>query len=152
MATMPSHRYPPFPALKLPDRNQALIEPMTVETKIRFFRHLAQLGFKEIEIGFPASSQVEFDFTRKLIEENLIPDDVTIQVLTQSKEDQIRRTFEAVKGAQRVIVHLYNSTSTQQRRFVFKADKKGVTEIALSGAKLIQAIAAEHLETRWTFQ
>ena len=173
MATMPSHRYPPFPAIKLPDRkwpnrtlttaptwcsvdlrdgNQALIEPMTVETKIRFFRHLAQLGFKEIEIGFPASSQVEFDFTRKLIEENLIPDDVTIQVLTQSKEDQIRRTFEAVKGAQRVIVHLYNSTSTQQRRVVFNADKKGVTEIALSGAKLIQEIAAEYPETYWTFQ
>lgn len=170
---MNHHRYLPFPAIELPKRrwpnnriikapvwcsvdlrdgNQALEEPMDVDTKVRMFLHLVALGFKEIEVGFPASSQTEFDFVRRLIAENLIPDDVTIQVLTQAREDLVRPTFDALVGVKRAIVHLYNSTSELQRRVVFVLDKPGIIKIATDAAKLISSIASEYPETDWTFQ
>jgi 2-isopropylmalate synthase len=172
-ATMPFHRYQPFPAIDLPDRqwpsrrltqapmwcsvdlrdgNQALVEPMGPSQKLRLFNTLVEIGFKEIEVGFPAASQTDFDFVRLLIERGLIPDDVTIQVLTQSREHLIRQTFEAVKGAKRVIVHLYNSTSELQRRVVFGLDKAGIAAIACEGAKLVRECAAQYPDTDWTFQ
>ncbi len=170
---MPFHRYQPYPAIQLPDRrwpsrrlktapswcsvdlrdgNQSLIEPMSVETKLHLFQHLAAIGFKEIEVGFPAASQPDFDFVRKLIDENLIPEDVTIQVLTQARQELIERTFESVKGAHRVIVHLYNSTSTLQRRVVFGLDRDGVKSLATQYARLIKVLAGQQPETRWVFQ
>src|ERR1700738_5142904 len=109
-------------SVDLRDGNQALIEPMDPERKLRMFQHLVHIGFKEIEIGFPAASQTEFNFVRQLIEQNLIPDDVTGQVLTQARAELITRTFDSLKGARRAIVHVYNSTSTTQRRVVFKID------------------------------
>ncbi len=173
MATMPFHRYQPYPAIRLPDRrwpdqilavapiwcsvdlrdgNQALIEPMDGATKRRMFEALVKIGFKEIEVGFPAASQTDFDFVRMLIDDHMIPDDVTIQVLTQAREPLVRRTFEALRGVKQAIVHLYNSTSTLQRRVVFGLDRDGITEIAVEGAKLIKAIAEETPETRFTFE
>ena len=173
MKTMPYDRYQAYSPIRLRDRtwpdrklttaptwcsvclrdgNQALIEPMGVETKLRLFQHLIAIGFKEIEVGFPAASQPDFDFVRKLIEGGLIPEDVTIQVLTQARDRLIERTFEAVKGAQRVIVHLYNSTSTLQRRVVFGLDPDGVKSLAMQHARLIKVIAKLYPETRWTFQ
>ncbi|HVW29830.1 MAG TPA: 2-isopropylmalate synthase [Polyangiaceae bacterium] len=161
-------RYKPFPAIDLPNRtwpsrvierapswcsvdlrdgNQALIEPMGFERKIRMFELLVAMGFKEIEVGFPAASNTEFDFIRRLIDERRIPEDVTIQVLTQAREDLIKRTMDSVRGARRAIVHLYNSTSTLQRRVVFGLDMAGIVGIAVRGARLIKELAATMPET-----
>jgi 2-isopropylmalate synthase len=157
--TTPNPKYRPFPAVKMtrrawPDRtidrapiwcsvdlrdgNQALAVPMSVEEKLEYFALLVKLGFKEIEIGFPSASQIEFDFTRRLIDENRIPDDVWVQVLVQSKEELIERTFESIRGCPRAIVHLYNSTSPAQRRITFGIDKQGVIDIAVRGTKQIK--------------
>jgi len=173
MQIEPSRKYRPFEPINLPDRrwpgnvitkppvwcsvdlrdgNQALVEPMGPERKRRFFDTLVRMGFKEIEVGFPAASQTDFDFVRSLIDENLIPDDVTIQVLTQAREELIRRTMDSVRGARRAIVHLYNSTSTLQRRVVFGLEPAGITEIAVAGAKLIHKLAAEMPETEIVYQ
>ncbi len=173
MLRNPSDKYRAFAPIDLPDRrwpgraitappawctvdlrdgNQALIEPMDPARKLRMFHHLVRIGFKDIEIGFPAASQTDFSFVRQLIEENLIPADVTVQVLTQSRPELIARTFESLKGARRAIVHLYNSTSTTQRRVVFKLDRAGIIDIAVRGASLIRECAARQPETRWQFQ
>jgi 2-isopropylmalate synthase len=125
---------------------------MDADRKLRMFRLLVKMGYKEIEIGFPAASQTDYDFTRKLIEENLIPDDVAVQVLTQSREPQIERTFEALAGVRRAIVHLYNSTSTTQRRLVFGLDREGIKGIAVSGAKLIRDGVAKRPGTEWILE
>ena len=130
---------PVWCSVDLRDGNQALIIPMSLEEKLEFFQLLCKVGFKEIEIGFPAASETEYEFCRKLIEENLIPDDVTIQVLTQSREHIIAKTFEAIKGAKKAIVHLYNSTSKAQREQVFKREKSEIIDIAIKGAKLCKA-------------
>lgn len=166
-------RYRPFPRVNLKDRtwpdrviekapilcsvclrdgNQALIEPMGPASKLRMFELLVKTGLKEIEVGFPAASQTDYDFVRQLIERDLIPDDVTIQVLTQSREELIRRSFDAVEGARRVIVHLYNSTSELQRRVVFGLDVDGVIDLALTGTRQIQALASKYPRTEWAFQ
>lgn len=123
-------------SVDLRDGNQALIIPMSLEEKLEFFKHLVRIGFKEIEIGFPAASETEYEFCRKLIEDNLIPDDVTIQVLTQAREHIIAKTFEALKGAKNAIVHLYNSTSYAQREQVFRKSKEEIIELAVQGAKM----------------
>jgi 2-isopropylmalate synthase len=136
----------------LRDGNQALIDPMTIEQKMRFFETLVGVGFKEIEIGFPSAAQVEFDFARKLIEENHVPDDVTLQVLVQAREHLIARTFESLKGAKRAIVHVYNSTCRIQREKVYGKDKAEIKEIAITGAKLLVEYAAKYPETEWVFQ
>lgn len=166
-------KYRPFPPIQLPDRqwpsrvitqaprwcsvdlrdgNQALIEPMGADRKLRMFEMLVQLGFREIEVGFPAASQTDFDFVRFLVDQRLIPDQVAIQVLTQSREALIRRSFEALRGVKKAVMHLYNSTSPIQRQVVFGMDKAGIVEIAVSGARLIRDIAAEHPDTDWTFE
>jgi len=170
---MPIRKYRPFPRVDLPDRrwpetaisvapawcsvdlrdgNQALIDPMDVHRKRRLFDVLIKMGFKEIEVGFPSSSQPDFDFVRLLIEENLIPDDVTIQVLTQSRDELIERTFESVAGARRAIVHLYNSTSALQRRVVFGLDREGIVGIAVRGAELIKRLASDQRSTEFVFE
>ena len=162
MASLPIHKYQAFPPVDLPDRqwpgrtiteapiwcsvdlrdgNQALINPMGQEKKLRFFKHLVALGFKEIEVGFPSASETDFEFCRYIIDNDIIPDDVYIQVLTQAREELIRRTFEAVKGARNVIIHLYNSTSTLQRRVVFGLDGDGIKQIAVDGTKLCKELA-----------
>ena len=123
--------------------NQALVIPMSLQQKVDFFRLLVKIGFKEIEVGFPAASETEYEFLRTLIEQNLIPDDVTIQVLTQAREHIIRKTFEAVKGAKNVIVHVYNSTSVAQREQVFKKSKEEILQIAVEGAKLLKELTEE---------
>ncbi|MDD5796864.1 MAG: 2-isopropylmalate synthase [Oscillospiraceae bacterium] len=159
------HKYVPFKQINLPDRewpnktitkapiwcsvdlrdgNQALIDPMNLEEKLEFFHALCDMGFKEIEIGFPSASETEYEICRELIEGNHIPDDVTIQVLVQAREHLIKKTFEAIKGAKNVIVHFYNSTSTLQRKVVFHTDMEGVTEIAVNGAKLIKKLTDEY--------
>lgn len=143
---------PDWCAVDLRDGNQALVKPMTVAQKQRLFDLLVTLGFKEIEIGFPAASQPDFDFCRKLIEGNHIPEDVTIQVLTQARAELIERTYEALQGARQAIVHVYNSTSTVQREQVFGLDRAGIRDIAVKGAEQVRDIAARHPETRWTFQ
>jgi 2-isopropylmalate synthase len=169
----PSVKYRPFAPINLPDRtwpsrvitrppvwcsvdlrdgNQALIEPMDAERKLRMFRLLVKMGYKEIEIGFPAASQTDFDFVRKLIDENLIPDDVNVQVLTQARAPLIERTYEALEGAKRAIMHLYNSTSTTQRRVVFQLDRAGVRHIAVEAAEVVLAAARARPDTEWTFQ
>jgi 2-isopropylmalate synthase len=173
MKRMPIRKYRPFPRVDLPDRrwpetaitvapawcsvdlrdgNQALIDPMDVHRKRRLFDVLIKMGFKEIEVGFPSSSQPDFDFVRLLIEENLIPDDVTIQVLTQSRDELIERTFESVAGARRAIVHLYNSTSALQRRVVFALDPEGIVGIAVRGAELIKRLASDQRSTEFVFE
>ena len=139
-------------SVDLRDGNQALIEPMGIEKKLRFFSMLIELGFKEIEIGFPSASETEFSFVRKLIDDNLIPSDVKIQVLSQAREHLINRTFEATEGAKNVIFHLYNSTSTLQREVVFKKDKVGITKIATEGAELVQKLSEEYSKTDWQFE
>ena len=139
-------------AVDLRDGNQALIEPMDSDRKTRMFRLLCQMGYKEIEVGFPAASETDFDFVRELIEQKMIPDDVTIQVLTQSRPELIERTFEACRGAKRAIVHLYNSTSTLQRRVVFGMDYSGIVDIAVSGAKLVKQLADADPNTEWVFE
>ncbi len=135
---------PRWCAVDLRDGNQALIDPMTPERKRRMFELLVSLGYKEIEVGFPSASQTDFDFVRQLIEEDLIPDDVVIQVLTQSREHLIERTFESIRGAKQAIVHLYNSTSTLQRRVVFGLDRAGIVDIAVHGAQLCRKFAEDH--------
>jgi 2-isopropylmalate synthase len=134
---------PRWCAVDLRDGNQALIDPMSPARKKRMFELLVAMGFKEIEVGFPSASQTDFDFVRQLIEEDLIPDDVVIQVLTQSREHLIERTFEAIRGAKQAIVHLYNSTSTLQRRVVFGLDKEGIKDIAVHGAQLCKKYAEQ---------
>jgi 2-isopropylmalate synthase len=136
----------------LRDGNQALIEPMGADRKRRMFEMLVQLGFKEIEVGFPAASQTDFDFVRLLVDQRLIPDEVSIQVLTQSREPLIRRSFEALHGVKKAVVHLYNSTSPIQRQIVFGLDKAGIVDIAVTGARLMRKIAADYPDTDWTFE
>lgn len=138
-------------SVDLRDGNQALIVPMSLEEKLEYFQLLLKIGFKEIEVGFPAASETEFAFLRTLIEQNLIPDDVTIQVLTQSREHIIRKTFESLKGANKAVVHLYNSTSVAQREQVFRKSKEDIIEIAVSGAKLLKQ-CAEETEGNFQFQ
>lgn len=138
-------------SVDLRDGNQALIVPMNLEEKLEYFKLLVEIGFKEIEVGFPAASETEFAFLRTLIENNLIPDDVTIQVLTQSREHIIRKTFESLKGAKRAVVHLYNSTSVAQREQVFRKSKEEIIDIAVSGAKLLKE-CAEETEGNFQFQ
>src|SRR4051812_7595545 len=139
-------------SVDLRDGNQALIEPMDIPRKLRMFETLVQVGFKEIEVGFPSASQVEFDFLRKLIDEDLIPADVTIQVLTQAREPLIRRTFEALQGARRAIVHLYNATAPVMRKVVLGLDEDGIVELATSQARLFKELAAQQPQTEWVFQ
>ncbi|QQE87869.1 2-isopropylmalate synthase [Azotobacter chroococcum] len=169
----PSQKYRPFAPIALRDRtwpdqvidrapiwcssdlrdgNQSLIEPMDAVKKLRFFKTLVQVGVKEIEVGFPSASQTDFDFVRQLIEEGHIPDDVTIQVLTQAREDLITRTFESLKGAKRAIVHYYNATAPSFRRIVFNQDKAGVVEIAVDAARIIKRLADASPETAWRFE
>lgn len=136
----------------LRDGNQALIEPMNAERKLRFFEMLVKIGLKEIEVAFPSASQTDFDFVRKLIEEDRIPDDVTIEVLTQSREDLIRRTVDSVRGAKRAIVHLYNPISPAFRRIVFGMSRDEVKAIAVTGTRLIKQLTDECPETEWVFQ
>ena len=136
----------------LRDGNQALADPMDVDKKLMFFNLLVKIGLKEIEVGFPSASQTEFDFVRKLIEENLIPDDVTIQVLTQSREDLIKRSFESLRGAKKAIVHLYNATSPLFRRVVFDMDKPDVLTLARKGMGLLVSEAAAQPATQWGFE
>ena len=138
-------------SVDLRDGNQALITPMSLEEKLEFFKVLVKIGFKEIEIGFPAASDTEYDFCRALIEQDLIPDDVTIQVLTQAREHIIVKTFEALKGAKHAIVHLYNSTSLAQREQVFKRSKEEIIAIAESGAKMCKEYR-EKTEGHFTFE
>ncbi len=139
-------------SVDLRDGNQALEIPMSLEEKIEFFKYLVKIGFKQIEIGFPAASDTEFEFTRYLIENNMIPDDVTVQVLTQSRPHIIKKTFQALKGVKRAIVHLYNSTSTLQRDVVFNASMEQTTALAVSGAKLLVEEAEKQPETEYIFQ
>ncbi|MEH6671081.1 2-isopropylmalate synthase [Halopseudomonas sp.] len=169
----PSSKYRAFEPVNLPDRqwpsrtltevpiwcssdlrdgNQSLIEPMDPARKLKFFQTLVKVGVKQIEVAFPSASKADFDFVRSLIEEGHIPDDVTIQVLTQAREDLIRRTFESVRGAKKAIIHVYNATAPSFRRIVFNQDKKGVVDIAVNAASLIKQLAAEQPETEWTFQ
>ena len=170
----PAKKYRPFQPINLPDRrwptrvineapiwcsvdlrdgNQALIEPMGPERKLRMFQTLCRMGYKEIEVGFPSASQTDFDFLRQLIEEDLIPADVTIQVLTQAREHLIARTYEGLVGARRAIVHVYNSTSTLQRRVVFGQDMEGIKSIAVQGAEWVRDYALRHpTETEFVFQ
>lgn len=143
---------PRWCSVDLRDGNQALIEPMSVAQKKKMFELLVSVGFKEIEVGFPAASQPDFDFVRSLIEEGKVPDDVTIQVLTQARPALIQRTFESLKGAKKAILHVYNSTSVVQREKVFKTDKAGIVDIAVAGAKEVQRCAELAPETEWTFQ
>jgi 2-isopropylmalate synthase len=143
---------PVWCSVDLRDGNQALIEPMSPGQKLDMFKLLVDVGFKEIEVGFPAASQTDFDFVRQLIEQDLVPDDVTIQVLTQAREHLIARSFESLKGARRAIMHLYNSTSTVQREQVFKLSRDEIKEIAVQGAKWVRDYAAKETDTEWQFQ
>ncbi|MEX0740906.1 MAG: 2-isopropylmalate synthase [Pseudohongiella sp.] len=143
---------PRWCSVDLRDGNQALIEPMSVSQKKQMFDLLLEVGFKEIEVGFPAASQPDFDFVRYLIEEDRIPDDVTIQVLTQARPELIARTYESLKGARRAIVHVYNSTSVVQREKVFRTDKQGIIDIAVAGARVVKEHAEKAPETDWHFQ
>jgi len=173
MLNNPASKYRPFPVVGLKDRtwpdavltrppvwcsvdlrdgNQALIEPMDIPRKLRMFQALVKIGFKEIEVGFPSASQVEWDFVRKLIEEDLIPEDVTIQVLTQAREPLIRRTFESLRGARRAIVHLYNATAPVMRKVVLGLDEDGIVELATGQARLFKELAAQQPATEWVFQ
>ncbi|MDQ6692236.1 MAG: 2-isopropylmalate synthase, partial [Candidatus Dormibacteraeota bacterium] len=173
MKQMPISKYRPYPQVQIADRrwpdhvvdraptwcsvdlrdgNQALVDPMDVHRKRRLFKLLVATGFKEIEVGFPSASQPDFDFVRQLIEQDLVPDDVTIQVLTQARPELIERTFESLVGANRAIVHLYNSTSTAQRRVVFKLDRAGIIDIAVRGAELIYTLAETLPDTHLTFE
>jgi 2-isopropylmalate synthase len=170
---MPVHRYSSFIPVDLPDRtwpnkkitvapkwcsvdlrdgNQALIDPMDTPRKLAMFKLLVAMGYKEIEVGFPSASQTDFDFVRKIIDEDLIPDDVVIQVLTQAREPLIRRTYESIKGSKQAIVHLYNSTSTLQRRVVFGLDKEGIKKIATDGAQLCLDLMKTVPETKVSFE
>ena len=145
-------RAPLWCSVDLRDGNQALIEPMDVERKLRMFQLLVRIGFKEIEVGFPSASQTEFDFVRRLIEEDLVPDDVAIQVLTQAREPLIARTFEAMKGAKRVVMHLYNATAPIMRKVVLGMNEDEIVGLAESNARLIRDMAAKQPQTAWTFE
>ncbi|MEB8476193.1 2-isopropylmalate synthase [Acidithiobacillus ferriphilus] len=146
------HHAPVWTSVDLRDGNQALISPMSVERKLRIFDLLVRMGFREIEVGFPAASQPDFDFVRRIIEEDRIPEQVTIQVLTQAREALIDRTYEALKGVRRAIVHVYNSTNPAQREQVFGLDREGVKAIAVRGAEWVKVGAARSPETEWIFQ
>lgn len=146
------HAAPIWASVDLRDGNQALIDPMNIEQKLKFFKLLVDIGFKEIEIGFPSAAQVEFDFTRRLIEEGLVPDDVTLQVLVQAREHLIERTFESLQGARRAIVHVYNSTSKVQREKVYKMSKDEIKAIAVAGATMLRDKAKNYPDTEWIFQ
>jgi 2-isopropylmalate synthase len=173
MMQNPAAKYRAFPPVKLTDRtwpdkaithppiwmstdlrdgNQALIEPMSPEKKLRFFEMLVKIGLKEIEVGFPSASQTDFDFVRKLIEENRIPDDVTIIVLTQARDELIRRTVESAAGAKRAIVHLYNSVAPVFRRVVFNMTREEITQIAVTGTALVKQLVKAHPQTEWGFE
>lgn len=173
MLNDPSTKYPPFPSVPLTERqwpsktlskaplwcsvdlrdgNQALIEPMGPERKLRMFDLLIAVGFKQIEVGFPAASQTDFDFIRMLIDENRVPDDVTLQVLTQARRPLIERTFESLQGCSSAILHVYNSTSALQRKVVFGLDRAGVKQIATDGAEIVAEYAAKQADTRWQFE
>ncbi len=173
MQTHPITKYRPFAPVNLPDRqwpnkqitqapiwcsvdlrdgNQALAIPMSVDEKLEMFRLLCDIGFKQIEIGFPSASQIEFDFCRRLIEENLIPDDVWVQVLVQARPELIRRSFEALQGAKQAIVHIYNSTNPAQRRIVFNLSKDEIKNIAVRGVKLIRELADANPQTNWAME
>ncbi len=143
---------PLWASVDLRDGNQALIEPMSVEQKRRMWALLVKMGFKQIEIGFPAASQADYDFTRWLIEAQQVPDDVQIQVLVQARQELIAKTYEALAGAKRAIVHVYNSTSTVQRERVFQLDREGVKQIAINGARWVQEEARRYPQTEWQFQ
>lgn len=143
---------PFWASVDLRDGNQALVEPMTVEQKKEFFKLLVDVGFKEIEVGFPAASQLDFDFVRWLVEENQVPDDVYIQVLTQARPELIERTYESLKGAKKAVVHVYNSTSKTQREQVFRLGKDGIKDIAVRGAQCVKEHAEKNPETEWVFQ
>jgi 2-isopropylmalate synthase len=145
-------RPPVWCSVDLRDGNQALIEPMDVARKLRMFEMLVAIGFKEIEVGFPSASQTEFDFVRKLIDGNLVPDDVTLQVLTPAREPLVRRTFEAMQGARRVIVHLYNATAPVMRKVVLGLDEDGIVELATGQACLFNELASQYPGTQWTFE
>ncbi|MGK0500265.1 MAG: 2-isopropylmalate synthase [Oceanicoccus sp.] len=172
-ASFNHRKYRPFPAIDKPDRrwpsrtitqaptwcsvdlrdgNQALIEPMNPEQKLSMFKLLVAVGFKEIEVGFPAASQTDFDFVRHIIEQDLVPDDVTLQVLTQARQELIERSFASLKGARRAIMHVYNSTSTIQREQVFKLDRSAIKAIAVQGAEWVKQAAAKQQETDWQFE
>ena len=138
-------------SVDLRDGNQALIEPMNLEEKLEFFKMLVKIGFKQIEVGFPAASETEYTFLRTLIENDMIPQDVTVQVLTQAREHIIKKTFEAVKGAPNAIVHVYNSTSVAQREQVFRKSKEEIKQIAIDGAKLLKELAASE-EGNFSFE
>jgi len=158
--SMPQRKWPDEQITKAPlwcsvdlrDGNQALIEPMTPAQKHKMFMLLVRVGFKEIEVGFPAASVTDFDFVRYLLDNDLIPPDVTIQVLTPAREDMIAKTFEALKGARRAIVHLYNSTSTVQRKHVFNLGRSGITDLAVNAARTIQSLANGQPQTEWVFE
>jgi 2-isopropylmalate synthase len=143
---------PQWCSVDLRDGNQALIDPMDVPRKLAMFNLLVKMGYKEIEVGFPSASQTDFDFVRKIIDDGLIPDDVTIQVLTQARENLIRRTYESLVGAKQAVVHLYNSTSTLQRRVVFGLDKEGIKKIAVDGAKLCKELVSTIPGTKISFE
>ena len=153
--TWPSNtitKSPLWCSVDLRDGNQALIEPMGEERKLRMFNLLLEIGFKEIEVGFPSASQTDFDFVRKIIKENLIPNDVTIQALTQARPELIKKTFEALEGAKKAIVHVYNSTSTLQRKVVFNSDEAGIKKIAIDGAKWVKEESELYDQTDWSFE
>ena len=173
MLQQPATKYRPFAPIGLKDRtwpdavltkppiwlstdlrdgNQSLIEPMSVERKLEMFQLLVNIGFKEIEVGFPSASQTEFNFVRRLIEENLIPDDVTIQVLTQARESLIRRTIESLQGARKATVHVYNACAPVMRKVVLGMDEDGIVEMAVGQTKLVKQLVAEHPETEWGFE
>lgn len=173
MLANPSSKYQRFVGVSLPDRqwpnrhiekppiwmstdlrdgNQALIDPMSVATKLRFFKELVAIGFKEIEVGFPSASDIDFQFVRKLIEDDLIPDDVTIEVLTQARQDLIEKTVASVQGAKQVILHVYNPLAPQFRRIVYNTDKAGVKQIALQATQWCREITAQQPETHWIYQ
>src|SRR5690554_2579287 len=175
MLSNPSHKYRPFVAFNrdyaertwpskrithppiwmstdLRDGNQSLIEPMSVERKLRFFEQLVKIGFKEIEVGFPSASQTDFDFVRKLVDENRIPDDVTIIALTQSREDLIRRTVESAAGAKQAIIHLYNACAPAFRKIVFNMSRDEVKQIAIDGTRWVMENMARHPETDWYYE
>lgn len=153
--TWPSKRItkpPIWMSTDLRDGNQSLIEPMSIERKLRFFKHLIEIGFKEIEVGFPSASQTDFDFVRKLIDDKLIPDDVTIIVLTQARQDLIARTADACAGAKNAMIHMYNATAPAFRKIVFNMSKDEVREFAIAGTKMVMAEQARYPEVNWSFE
>lgn len=173
MIRNPITKYQPFQGISLPDRqwpgktinkapmwmstdlrdgNQSLIDPMSVETKLRFFKALVAIGFKEIEVGFPSASEIDYNFVRRLIDDNLIPDDVTIEVLTQARYELISKTVQSASGAKRVILHVYNPIAPSFRQLVYKTDKQGVKDIALQGTRWCKQETAKYPETEWVFQ